>query len=50
MLYTIAAVLFIVWLLGLAGTYAIGAFVHVLLIAAIVLFVMALLSGRHTVV
>ena len=37
MLYTIAVVLLIAWLLGLVGTYTIGAFVHVLLVAAIVL-------------
>jgi hypothetical protein len=50
MLYTIAVILLIAWLLGVVGTYTIGAFVHVLLIVAIVLFVMGLLSGRRTVV
>lgn len=50
MLYTIAVILLIAWLLGVVGTYTIGAFVHVLLIIAIVLFVMGLLSGRRTVV
>jgi hypothetical protein len=48
MLYTIAVVLLIAWVLGLVGTYTIGAFVHVLLAVAIVLFVMGLLSGRRT--
>lgn len=47
MLYTIAVILLVAWLLGIVGTYTIGAFVHVLLIAAIVLFVMGLLSGRR---
>ena len=48
MLYTIAVILLIAWVLGLVGTYTIGAFVHVLLVVAIVLFVMGLLSGRRT--
>ena len=48
MLYTIAVVLLIAWLLGVVGTYTIGAFVHVLLIVAIVLFLAGLVSGRRT--
>jgi uncharacterized protein DUF5670 len=50
MLYTIAVILIVAWLLGIVGTYTIGAFVHVLLVAAIVLFVVGLLSGRRSVV
>jgi hypothetical protein len=50
MLYTIAVILLIAWLLGVVGTYTIGAFVHVLLVIAIVLFVLGLLSGRRTIV
>ena len=49
MLYTIAVILLIAWLLGIAGAYTIGAFVHVLLIAAIVLFLVGLVSGRTVV-
>jgi hypothetical protein len=49
MLYTIAVVLLILWLLGVVGTYAIGAFVHLLLVVAIVLFVLGVLGGRRTV-
>lgn len=48
MLYTIAVILLIAWVLGLVGIYTIGAFVHVLLVVAIVLFVVGLLSGRRT--
>ncbi len=48
MLYTIAVVLLIAWLLGFVGIYTIGSFVHVLLVVAIVLFVIGLLSGRRT--
>ncbi len=49
MLFTIAVVLFILWVLGLVGGYAIGAFVHALLVIAIVLFLVGLLSGRRLV-
>ena len=47
-LYTIAVILLIAWLLGIVGTYTIGAFVHVLLVVAIVLFLVGLVSGRRT--
>ena len=49
MLYTIAVILLIAWLLGVVGTYTIGAFVHVLLVVALVLFVVGLLGGNRTV-
>jgi hypothetical protein len=47
MLYTIAVILLVAWLLGIVGTYTIGAFVHVLLVIAVVLFVVGLMSGRR---
>jgi hypothetical protein len=50
MLYTLAVILLIAWFLGIVGTYTIGAFVHVLLVIALVLFVVGLLSGRRAVV
>lgn len=50
MLYTLAVILLIAWLLGIVGTYTIGNFVHLLLVIALVLFVVGLLSGRRTVV
>lgn len=50
MLFTLAVILLIAWLLGVVGTYTIGAFVHVLLVLALVLFVIGLMSGRRTVV
>jgi hypothetical protein len=49
MLYTLAVILLIAWLLGVVGTYTIGAFVHMLLVIAIVLFLVGLLSGRRVV-
>jgi uncharacterized membrane protein YtjA (UPF0391 family) len=50
MLYTIAVILLIAWLLGIVGIYTVGAFVHVLLVVAIVLFLVGLMSGRRTLV
>jgi hypothetical protein len=50
MLYTLAVILLIAWLLGVVGTYTVGAFIHVLLVIALVLFVVGLLSGRRTIV
>jgi uncharacterized protein DUF5670 len=50
MLFTLAVILLIAWLLGVVGTYTIGAFVHVLLVIAIVLFLVGLLNGRRTIV
>ncbi len=47
MLYTIAVILLIASLLGFSGTYAIGAYAHVLLVAAVVLFVVGLMTGRR---
>lgn len=50
MLYTIAIVLLIAWLLGLVGTLTIGPILHALLVIAVVLFVVGLMSGRRLVV
>lgn len=48
MLFTIAVILLIAWMLGLVGTFTIGPILHVLLVVAIVLFVVGLLSGRRS--
>lgn len=47
MLYTLAVVLLILWLLGLVSGYTIGAFIHVLLVIAVVLILVQLISGRR---
>jgi hypothetical protein len=47
MLYTIAVILLIAWLLGFVGIYTIGSIVHVLLVVAIVLFLVGLSGGRR---
>ncbi|HEX2339039.1 MAG TPA: lmo0937 family membrane protein [Vicinamibacterales bacterium] len=47
MLYTLAVILLIAWLLGIVGTYTVGTFVHVLLVVAIVLLLVGFLNGRR---
>jgi hypothetical protein len=47
MLYTIAVVLLVLWLLGLVSGYVIGSFIHLLLVVAVILVVLQLLSGRR---
>ena len=47
MLYTIAVILLVLWLLGLVSGYTIGAFIHVLLVIALVLLLVQFLSGRR---
>lgn len=46
-LYTIAVVLLILWLLGMVSGYTIGAFIHVLLVVALVLLLVQVISGRR---
>jgi len=47
MLYTIAVLLLVLWLLGLVTSYTLGGFIHLLLVIAIVVFLFQLLSGRR---
>jgi hypothetical protein len=46
MLYTIALVLIILWLLGLVSSYTMGGFIHVLLVIAIVVVLLRVIGGR----
>lgn len=46
MLYTIAVVLLILWVLGLVTSYTMGGFVHVLLVIAVVVVLLRVISGR----
>ena len=46
MLYTLAVVLLILWLLGLVSSYTLGGFIHVLLVIAIVVFLLGIIGGR----
>lgn len=47
MLYTIAVVLLVMWLLGLVTSYTLGGFIHILLVVAIVMVLVNLISGRR---
>lgn len=47
MLYTIAVVLVILWLLGLATSYTLGGFVHILLVVAVIMVLLNLIGGRR---
>ena len=46
MLYTIAVVLIILWLLGLVSSYTMGGIIHILLVIAIVIVLVNFISGR----
>ena len=46
MLYTIAVILLILWLLGFVSSYTIHGFIHILLVIAIVVILLQIISGR----
>ena len=46
MLYTIAVILIILWVLGLVSSYTMGGFIHVLLVIAVIVIILRLISGR----
>ncbi len=48
MLYTIAIILVILWLLGLVTSYTMGGFVHILLVIAIIVIAVQLIQGRRS--
>jgi hypothetical protein len=47
MLWTIVAILIILWILGLITKVALGGFLHILLVIAIILIIVQLVSGRR---
>lgn len=47
---TLAVVLLVLWLLGLVSSYTIGGLIHVLLVAALVIFLVRAFQGRRPVV
>ena len=49
MLYTIAVVLIILWVLGVVSSYTMGGFIHILLVIAIVVILLRVVSGRNAV-
>jgi hypothetical protein len=48
MLYTIAVVLVILWLLGLVSSYTMGGLIHILLVIAIVVILLGVIGGRRS--
>ncbi|MGO9988449.1 MAG: lmo0937 family membrane protein [Steroidobacteraceae bacterium] len=48
MLYTIAVVLIVLWLLGLVSSYTMGGFIHILLIIAVVMILIQVIQGRRS--
>ena len=46
MLYTIAVILAVLWLLGLVSSYTMGGFIHVLLVIAVIVIILQVISGR----
>jgi hypothetical protein len=49
MLYTIAVVLIVLWLLGMVTGYTLGSFIHILLVIAVIMILVNLISGRRAV-
>jgi hypothetical protein len=46
MLYTIALIMIVLWLLGLVSSYTMGGFIHVLLVIAVIVIILRLIGGR----
>jgi multisubunit Na+/H+ antiporter MnhE subunit len=46
MLWTIFTILMIMWLLGMVSSYTIGGFIHILLVAALVVMLIRIIQGR----
>lgn len=50
MLWTIFVILLVLWLVGLVSSYTLGGFIHLLLVAAVIVLIIQLISGRRPVV
>ncbi|MDO8481680.1 MAG: lmo0937 family membrane protein [bacterium] len=47
MLYTIAVILLLLWLVGLVTSYTIGGFIHLLLVIAVIMILIRLINGEN---
>lgn len=47
MLWTIAVILIVLWLLGMVTSYTLGGFVHILLVVALIVVLVRLIQGRR---
>jgi hypothetical protein len=49
MLYTIAIILIVLWLLGLVSSFTMGGFIHILLVVALIVVLVNFISGRRSI-
>ena len=49
MLWTIAVILLVLWILGMVSSYTMGGFIHILLVLAIIAVLVRLIQGRNPV-
>jgi hypothetical protein len=49
LLWTIAVILIVLWLLGMVSSYTLGGFVHILLVLAIIVVLIRVIQGRRPV-
>jgi hypothetical protein len=47
MLWTIAVILLVLWLLGLITSYTLGGFIHILLVVAVIVIIVKFIQGRR---
>jgi hypothetical protein len=47
MLYTIAIILLVLWVLGLVSSYTMGGFIHILLVLAVIVILVNVIQGRR---
>jgi len=47
MLWTIFVILLVLWLVGLVSSYTLGGFIHLILVAAVIVLILQLISGRR---
>ncbi|HEV3513519.1 MAG TPA: lmo0937 family membrane protein [Candidatus Sulfotelmatobacter sp.] len=49
MLWTIVALLLILWLMGMVSSYTLGGFIHILLVLAVIAVLIRIIQGRNPV-
>ena len=49
MLYTVAVILVVLWLLGLVTSYTLGGFIHLLVVIAVIVVLLRIISGRKVI-
>ncbi len=49
MLWTIAVILIVLWLLGLVSSYTMGGFIHILIVVAVIMVLVNIIQGRSAV-